>query len=397
VKSHFQGLHLDNVYVDVGPNNDVDTHYIKWPMTALQAARKIGNKGRLSTQLQSLLTDGKFNEKVELLHVVKPRLDRDYRMMDAMNMPFSSCWYIPKDDHKISEGGYEENPYITPRWRTIAGENYGWGPGMLVLPEAKMLMEMRRTLLQAAQLRARPPVISPDDGVDLNRIAPGARLFYDAAMFSGSNRSPIEALQLGGDVPITREIMKDSEDAVWQSFFRDLITLPTDGPQMTATEVIRRHEDKIKILGPTFGRLELELSLKLAQRAIGIMFRQRQELVQEMPEVLREREVDFKFTSPIQRIQEDIDAERAGLITERMGLIGELNPDALDNANWDEIAKATLKVGPQSFMRSEDEVIEIREARQEALSQQREVEEINQDALVAEQVGKAQQANQPLQ
>jgi len=388
---HFQGLHLSNVWVDVGPDNNVDQNFVKWPVTALHAARKF-KPGLLSRDTQDLLANEKFDEPIELLHVVKPRLDRKFDAIDSRNMPFESSWYEPKANHRISEGGFEESPYITPRWRTISGENYGWGPGMMVLPDANMLMQQRKALLQAGQLAALPPVIAPNEGVDINRIAPAARLLFDMETFRDLGRIPIEALNIGGSIPITREMVVDTENSIWLSFFRDLISLPEDGPQMTATEVIRRHEDKIKILGPTFGRLETELNLKLTERSVGLMFRQRLDLIEEMPEDLRDRPIDYKFTSPIQRIQEEIDAERASIVVDRLGAIAQFSPEALDKANFDAITEATLKVGPENWLRSDDEVAATREQRAEQQAQQQEVQERADDAAVTEQIGKAQQA-----
>ena len=46
-----------------------------------------------------------------------------------------------------------------------------------------------------------------------------------------------------------------------------------DGPQMTATEVIQRNEEKMRLLGPVLGRLQSELLKPLIDRVFAILLK----------------------------------------------------------------------------------------------------------------------------
>ena len=74
---------------------------------------------------------------------------------------------------------------------------------------------------------------------------------------------------------------------------------------MTATEVIQRNEEKMRILGPVLGRLQSELLQPMILRVFNIMLRNN--LFLQAPEILANQEIDIEYVSPMalaQRSQE---------------------------------------------------------------------------------------------
>ena len=74
---------------------------------------------------------------------------------------------------------------------------------------------------------------------------------------------------------------------------------------MTATEVIQRNEEKMRILGPALSRLQSELLQPMILRVFNIMLRSK--LFPIAPEVLANQEIDIEYVSPMalaQRSQE---------------------------------------------------------------------------------------------
>src|SRR5690242_15845561 len=79
------------------------------------------------------------------------------------NKPFESV-YVSVAGTLIDVGGFDEVPYLVPRFSKVTGEIYGLGPGMTCLPDVKMLNEMAKTVVKAAQKIVDPPLQLPDSG-----------------------------------------------------------------------------------------------------------------------------------------------------------------------------------------------------------------------------------------
>ena len=63
---------------------------------------------------------------------------------DNKNMAFAS-YYIDMESKKLmSESGFEEMPYIVPRFLKATGEVMGRSPAMVALPDVKMLNLMSK-------------------------------------------------------------------------------------------------------------------------------------------------------------------------------------------------------------------------------------------------------------
>src|SRR5690606_16438334 len=73
------------------------------------------------------------------------------------------------------------------------------------------------------------------------------------------------------------------------------------GPQMTATEVMQRTEEKLRLMGPMLGRQQSEFLRPLLDRVFNIMLRRN--LFGEIPQVLSEAKVEFQYTSAVAKAQ----------------------------------------------------------------------------------------------
>ena len=74
-----------------------------------------------------------------------------------------------------------------------SNEIYGRSPAMTALPDVKMLNEMSKTTIKAAQKQVDPPLLVPDDGFLLPvRTVPGGLNFYRSG-----TRDRIEPLNIG--------------------------------------------------------------------------------------------------------------------------------------------------------------------------------------------------------
>jgi len=170
--------------------------------------------------------------------------------------------------HIISIGGFREFPYVVPRYLKASNEIFGRSPGMMALPDVKVLNKMVEVGLKAAQKQVDPPLLVPDDAMMLPiRTAPGSLNYYR----SGS-RDRIEALNIGANNPLGLNLEEQRRKSIARAFHIDQLQIQ-ESRTMTATEVAQRAEEKLRILGPTLGRLQSELLEPTIIRVFSIMLR----------------------------------------------------------------------------------------------------------------------------
>ena len=146
----------------------------------------------------------------------------------------------------MSEGGFEELPYVVPRFLKATGEVMGRSPAMVALPDVKMLNLMSKTIIQAAQKMIDPPLLVPDDGFLLPiRTQPGGLNFYRAG-----SRDTITPLNTGANIPIGLSMEDQRRQAIRSAFYVDQL-LVGGSPNMTATEVIQRQEERMRAVSYT--------------------------------------------------------------------------------------------------------------------------------------------------
>ena len=119
------------------------------------------------------------------------------------------------------------------------------------------------------------------------------------------------------------------------------------GPQMTATEVVQRTEEKMRLLGPVLGRLQAELLQPLINRVYNILARRR--AFAPAPEFMANGSIDIEYVSPLAKAQRQGDIQSAMRLLEMMQPMVQLDPSILDNVDADGFVKhrSVLSVPPQ--------------------------------------------------
>lgn len=329
------------------------------------------------------------NRKWECVHAVYP-LNDEMRPSDEGFLYISQ--YMIKDEAAIvEEGPYYENPWVCSRWSKAAGEKYGRGPGMTALPEAKTVNLMVETMIIGAQKTIDPPMMAPDDGfLAPIRVVPGSINYYRSR---GGEPPKISPIFNDMRIDFGFELTEAHRKRIREAFYVDQLQLGA-GPQMTATEVMQRTEDKMRLLGPLLGRQNNEFLRPLVDRVFGIMYRRNMFLAP--PEVLLDRNIKAKYSSPIARAQGAREAQDMLRALQSTASFGAIDPSVYDLFNADEAAKILARIYgvPQSVIRSKAEVDRIREQR--AKMQQAQVQ-ANAQANAADAAGKVLPAVAQLQ
>lgn len=169
----------------------------------------------------------------------------------------------------VARGTFETNPYIIFRWSVLSGEQYGRGPVLRALPDIKTANKVVELVLKNATIAVSGIWQADDDGViNLNNInlTPGA-IIPKAVGSSG-----LTPLSSGADFDVSQIILKDLRERIRHALLADRLGLLSE-KEMTATEIMARNSDMMRILGATYGRLLHEFIRPLTDRGLQILSR----------------------------------------------------------------------------------------------------------------------------
>ncbi len=358
---HFRAFHLRDTLIAENDRGEIDTVFRAFRLTPRQAVQRFG-ADRVGAGTREQLRDGS-RRKLRFLHVVTPRDELTEVAGEAVPaLPVASAWIDVESNHLIGVGGYHEMPYAIPRWETVTGEVYGRSPAMLALPDVQTLNAISQTLLKAGQKAVDPPLLVAQEGlVSGVRLFPGGITYVDYSNVPGGQR-PIDPLVAGANVPLGLEMENQRRDMVWAAFFRNVLQLPAAGPNMTATEVLERKAEFMRLIGPTFARLESDYVAPIVKRVFGLMFRAG--ALPPPPDSLRGRPVRFAFDSPVMRAQKQMEALATRGALEQAAPFLELDPAAADHIDPDAALRLIFEAhGVDGLLRGRAEVAGLRALR----------------------------------
>ena len=367
----FSTRHINEVFIAENDKGRIDTIYRKFKISARAAIQKFGEA--VSADVQTKAKKDPY-EEIEILHAVYPRSDFNPNKRDKANMPFESVYMEYKNGNELSVGGFREFPFVVPRYLKASNEIYGRSPAMTALPDVKMLNEMSKTTIKAAQKQVDPPLLVPDDGFLLPvRTVPGGLNFYRSG-----TRDRIEPLNIGANNPLGLNMEQQRRESIRAVFYVNQLMMQ-QGPQMTATEVIQRNEEKMRLLGPVLGRLQSELLKPMIDRCFAILLRNNQ--FAQAPEFLSGQDIEIEYVSPLAKAQKSTELSSITRAIEILGSLANVAP-VFDYINFDALVKhvADLVGVPQKVLKLQSQVNAEREQQAQLAEQQAQMQQMQQVA-----------------
>lgn len=208
----------------------------------------------------------------EIAEKLKKDSDFSVRLVQALVGTDFTAWLDVGGDIEnniVSTGTFETNPYLIFRWAVTSGEQYGVGPILRALPDIKTANKVVELVLKNATIAVSGIWQADDDGViNLNNInlTPGA-IIPKAVGSTG-----LTPLATGANFDVSQIILKDLRDRIRHTLLADRLGLLSD-KEMTATEILARNADMLRILGATYGRLLHEFIRPLCDRGLQILSR----------------------------------------------------------------------------------------------------------------------------
>jgi hypothetical protein len=381
----FYARHPRELYILEDDKERVNHVYRKVYLTAWQAQEKFGD--RIPKSIKKAIEDKNYNQSFEFIHYICPRYVRDVKAKDTMNKPFASYWASCEDKEIIESGGYDEFPIMVPRFYKNSDEQYGYSPSWVSLPEIKMLNESVKLWIKRVEREVYPPLITEHDGMVGTIDLRGAAINYQRRPLSQGKA--IDSIVMGGQYNLGMDFINQTRDIINRNFFVDLFMAVLNKPNMTATEVTERAQEKMLLLGPVLGRLQSELLNPIIVRTFNILLRRG--MLPQVPPSLRNQDFDVVYVSPLAKAQRALQARDTQMLLGIIGQMAQFQPDVLDNINSDVVVKKFTKmysVDPD-VLNSEEAVDAVRTARADAMQKQNQMASLQQAGVMAKDFAKA--------
>jgi hypothetical protein len=378
--------------LESGEDGTIDTFYRETHMTARQVVQTFG-EDNVSRKLMDRFKQAP-DTVFTICNLIEPN-DSRMKIVSVGQRPWRSLYWEKgncEEQRFLSIRGFNNFPIAAPRWELLGRNVYGYGPGMTILPDAKMLMKMQKKSIVALDKMVDPPLVAPGKHKNRNiNTIPGG-VTFDPTMETGA-ASGIRALyQVNPNIQAIEYKIERVQQAIREGLFNDLFkmlaSLP-DNHQMTATEVAERHQEKLLMLGPVLERLHSEQLDPIINITFDIM--DRNDALPPIPPELEGKDLRVEYISILAQAQKAISITAINQFTGFVGNLAAVKPEVLDKYNADEAVDEFAEATgiPPKMVKSKEEVDAIRQQRAEQERMQQMLETANQAAQGAETLSRA--------
>lgn len=388
----YHTIPLAEAFIAQNAQGFVDTMFRRYELSARAAYQRWGE--RLPEAIRKWV-EKEPDRMFEFLHVAMPNEDvkRGSRTFRGMNI--ASFDISIEGSTELSVGGFRTMPYAVSRYTTAAREVYGRSPAQMALADIRSLNEMAKTNLRVGQLIADAPILTSDvDALSPFSMKPGA---INAGYLNERGDQLAKRMEPVGDPRITLEMENQRRETINRSFLVTLFQILIDTPQMTATEVLERAQEKGALLAPTIGRQQSELLGPMIERELDIHWHAGR--IPQPPEELMARGgLKIEYSSPLDRAMRA--EEGVGILRtiEAVKPIADIDPTVLRKFNWERTVDTLAEVNgmPVRCLNTEDEMAAKAQQEQQAQAVQQLTELAPQAAAAAKNMAQAQAvARQP--
>ena len=397
----FSTRHLKECVIVENEEDRVDELTRRWKYTAKQAVEAWGADAG-DKVLKAYDEDS--GKTFYFLHRVRPRKDRNPDRTDSLHKPYESLYISEEDGHVIKEGGFDDFPYLVSRFSKTTGEIYGRGPGMAMLPDMKMLNELMKMVVKAAQKVVDPPLQIPDDGYLLPiKTVPGSQNFYRANSPQTARIMPIETK---GRIDIGENMLSALQSAIMRGFYVEWMMMPSDptdpaaaGKGITATYVLQQRDEKMRLLSPMLARLQSEFLGPLIERTFNILWKKSVRMkfgpgspFPPPPEVLSGQKWHIEYLSPIAVAQRSSQLDSIGRLMMTQAQLKQMFPNTPPILDEEAIMRITSRDlnAPAVALKSAERL------QQEAAAQAEATQAMNGAAVAKDQAGAAKDGAQAI-
>lgn len=313
--------------------------------------------------------DIKSRFKVEML--IEKNNEYDPDVIALGNFPWKATyWEQGTSQGFLRISGYNAQPFMMPRWSTVANEPYGFGPGENALGDCMQLQVLQKSLLGIVENEARPAMVFPSSMKNVDRLPGGINFVPDGTQMTAYPLIPAGQKRYDG----LANVIMNVQNQIDKTFYNDIMAMlarQENNTYMTAREVAERHEEKLLLLGPVIEQFHNEVLDVLTERVFDYCLRH--ELFPPAPQIIQSRsEMKVHFVSLLAQAQQSVELPSLQNALAFVQAMSQTHPEAVDLFNVDRMVRkmGTLGGVPEEIFNSEDEVNAIRQQRAEQQAQQ---------------------------
>jgi hypothetical protein len=366
----YRSHHIAEHFFMENAHGKIDRDWRKYKLTAMQAMEKFGEECPPAIKKAA---EKEPNTKFDFLHCVIPNDERNPYKEGKAGWAFSS-YHISFEGKKLlaRPGGYRSFPFMIGRYVTAPGEIRGRSVAMTALPEIKMLNEQRKTDLRARHKAISPPHLAADPHtVRKVNLAPD---HINYGMLDANGNPLIRPYGNDARIELANDTIMQSREFINDAFLVTLFQILVDSPQMTATEVLQRAQEKGALLSPTMGRQQSEYLGPMIEREISILdahgyFTDEGPLP--MPQIIKdakensEDDIMVEYSSPLSRMQKTEEALGTERTIQSLIPLAQFVPDILDNVDFDQYVDiiGTANGAPAKLFKKDEDKQATRDSR----------------------------------
>ena len=305
--------------------NEVDTFFHEEWLSARQLVLLYGYDA-LPDYIRNAYDNGKMEDRFETVNAIL-RHPEFYGIKVGDRFSAASVHFLAKASESsdfLRVSGYRSWPLMTPRWDAIDNDVYGWAPTRDVIGDAKMLQSMESDALKGTKKTVSPPWRIPPElerrGLSTQPNALNVVSSMSENAVAPLFTQPLNVQQLQAKIEAVENSIKEG---LYNSLF--LALLSQDNPQMTAREVVERHEEKLLMLGPVLERIHYELLDPLIDRAFALAWDAG--LIPPPPPELDGQPTQIEYVSILSQAQKAVGVNRIEQSVTFLGSMSALYPE----------------------------------------------------------------------
>lgn len=360
----FRAIPLANSSIEDSAWGKVNVLFRRVDMTLRQAQERFGEEA-LRAAAPKFSENKDQSKRFNIGHAVFPREDQSRYGSTGTKKAYASIWWNRETMERISEGGYDEFPYVVPRWSKLPMEAYGRSPAMQCLPDIRMINMMSNVVITAAQKVIDPPIMVEEDSVAMPLdTRPGGVM----VLTPGTN--PPIPFETKGQINVGEERMEKVGAQIMRAFYSDWMLLQKNDVEMTATEVMDRREERLRMMGPMLGRLHSEALGPCIERSYNLL--NSRGMIPPCPVNVRDKgKLRVTYESPAARAQLGGKAIAIQRTMQDLAPLININPTVMDAFDTDELARMAVRFrgAPFAILRDPEVIAQIRAQREQQAQQ----------------------------
>jgi hypothetical protein len=229
--------------------------------------------------------------------------------------------------------GFNEEPFIVPRWDVTSNDPYGRSPCMDALPDNMQLQLETKRKAEAIEKQVRPPLLADVSLKNEPTSSVAGGITYVANLSGAVGMKPV--YEVNPDLAAMREDLKEIQERIKNILFNDLFMMISNLDTVrSATEIDARREEKLVQLGPVIERLQGEGLDKAITRIYAIA--ERKGLIPPAPAELQGVPIQIQYISMLAEAQRAIGTAGIERLLQLAGNLAGVDPNIMDNIDTDQ-------------------------------------------------------------